>query len=138
MSGRANRGHDDVIDRTAPVVTITEVAGCAVISIHGEVAGWAANQLRQRLVDEIGRRPRGRVVLDMTGVGFLNSEGLAALLEAQRVTTLGGGDIRLVCPGHATRRPLCATGLDHVLPTATSLTEAVRSMSALEETRLAG
>jgi anti-anti-sigma factor len=71
----------------------------------------------------------GTVVVDLSGVDFIDSSGLGALVQANRVAK--GRETRLiVVASPAVRRLLTVTALDTVLETVDSLAEAERSIAA--------
>ncbi|GAB20327.1 hypothetical protein GOEFS_110_00560 [Gordonia effusa NBRC 100432] len=57
----------------------------------------------------------GRLVLDMSGVDFLNVEGIALLQDAARLLSNAGGAMA-VSGGRAVSRPLRRTGLTCLIP----------------------
>lgn len=54
------------------------------------------------------------LVLDLTGVDFIDSFGLGVLVGALKRTRLAGGDVRLVVPEPRIRRVLEVCDLDRV------------------------
>ena len=70
-----------------------EVAGAIVIAPRGELDLATADQLRQQLV----RQPGGcRLVLDLRGLRFMDSSGLALVAEQQRRAERDDIDFRIV------------------------------------------
>ncbi len=66
------------------------------------------------------------VILDLTGVGFLGSAGLAVLAEAATLAARRSVPLRVVADAHAVLRPLQVAGLDTVLTIVGDLDTAVR------------
>ena len=89
--------------------------GTIVISVHGDLDLHSADELGDRLV-EAAADGASTVVVDLTGVEFLDSQGLGALLRGTR--RLGGGAerFRLVVPDPQIRRLFEITALDRVFP----------------------
>ncbi|MBP2477358.1 anti-sigma B factor antagonist [Crossiella equi] len=87
--------------------------GVVVITVVGELDMSSTPALQDLLGAEVDAACR-RLVLDLSGVSFLGSSGLAALVEARQVTQLRDAELRLVCTTHAVTRPLHATGLGEV------------------------
>lgn len=82
---------------------------------HGDVAVVVAEgdldvATAGRLVDEVERLnwngDRGPVVLDLAGVGFMDSSGLRALLDSERAVTDAGRTFALACLSSGVRRVL--------------------------------
>jgi anti-sigma B factor antagonist len=87
--------------------------GPAVLALYGEVDQFVAGELRDRLaaaIDEGG----SMLVIDLTGIGFVDSMGLGILLGALKRMALKGGELRLVIPRNDVRRVFELTQLDRV------------------------
>lgn len=90
--------------------------GVSVLEVYGEVDLAEADAIRTRMAALLdGSRPRA--VLDLSGVGFLGSHGLTAVVRSSR--TAGDAGVRLdgvTGPGNrAVIRPILMTGLDRVI-----------------------
>jgi anti-sigma B factor antagonist len=93
--------------------------GTVLLEVDGEIDTATAARLQAGLdeaVDTAHAEGSG-VVVDLTGVTFLASSGLAVLIGgARRVTTLGGR-LRLVAASRSVTRPLQVTGADALFDT---------------------
>ncbi|GAA0233837.1 hypothetical protein GCM10010492_35840 [Saccharothrix mutabilis subsp. mutabilis] len=98
--------------------------GVAVVTATGEIDMLTAPDLRADVLGRIDETP-GAVVLDMTGVSFLGSAGLAVLVEASQHAKRRGTAFRVVAVARAVTRPLAATGLGDVFSVYGSVAEAV-------------
>ncbi|MGO1049677.1 STAS domain-containing protein [Crossiella sp. CA198] len=87
--------------------------GIVVITVVGELDMSSTPAFQELLGAEVDATCR-RLVLDLSGVSFLGSSGLAALVEARQVVHSQDAELRLVCATHAVTRPLHATGLGEV------------------------
>jgi anti-sigma B factor antagonist len=97
---------DDVISlRTA----ISE-AGVVTVTVVGEVDTFTAPVLRSSLDTQLEQQPR-ELVIDLSGVQFLGSAGLAVLVETQKASRAHNVDLRLIATTRAVTRPLEVTGL---------------------------
>lgn len=97
--------------------------GVAVVTATGEIDMLTAPDLRAEV---LGRIDEARtLVLDMTGVSFLGSAGLAVLVEASQHAKRRGTAFRVVAVERAVTRPLVATGLGDVFSVYGSVAEAV-------------
>ncbi len=74
---------------------ITAGGDCAVLRIEGEIDGYAAPQLRERVIDLAGNGTV-HIIADLRGAGFLDSAGLGALVGSLKVLRACGGSLRLV------------------------------------------
>lgn len=87
--------------------------GTVLLSIHGDADLHVANELRNHLSAVIGDRTSSLVV-DLSGVTFIDSMGLGALLGIMKRLQAKGGEFMLVVPAGDTRRILEMTLLDRV------------------------
>jgi anti-sigma B factor antagonist len=81
------------------------------IAISGEIDLQTAPALRG-LVDEIVAKGQTSIVLDMTGVTFLDSSGLGALLGIRREVQAAGGTLALTDLQPPIRKILAITRLE--------------------------
>ncbi len=82
-----------------------------VISVSGEIHVSTAPEFSQRLSDAIAAGTRG-VVIDMSGVEFIDSTGLSVLLNALRLVGQRDGALALVCTNPTVLRLFQITSLD--------------------------
>jgi anti-sigma B factor antagonist len=89
----------------------TQRHGAAVVlQVHGEIDMLTSPRLRNELIDLLDSRP-SVLVLDLAGVSFFASSGLATLVEASEAAAEAGVPLRLAAMGRSVRRPLQITGL---------------------------
>jgi anti-sigma B factor antagonist len=82
---------------------VRENHGQAVIlAVEGQVDMRTSPELRKQL-QRVVRDRSPVVVADLTGVDFIDSSGLATLIEALKEVTRYGGELRLVGLGPAAR-----------------------------------
>ncbi|MGH3766926.1 MAG: anti-sigma factor antagonist [Pseudonocardiaceae bacterium] len=107
-------------------VSVRRETTAIVVFVEGEVDALTVGRLRTA-VDEGLRDAEGRpVVVDLTGVTFLGSHGLAALADAAAKAERRREPLRLVVDEtRAVIRPLQITGLDDVLALYYSVEEAL-------------
>ncbi|WP_312871851.1 STAS domain-containing protein [Amycolatopsis acididurans] len=95
-------------------VTVEKHGRDAVVVVSGDIDMVTAPEFEKALIAAVREQPEALVV-DMTGVAFLGSAGLTALVAARQqageVTAL-----RVVAKSSATARPLQLTGLDQEIP----------------------
>jgi anti-anti-sigma factor len=79
-----------VAAKQAPFLTVCGQwdDGTAMVTVHGDIDASTADALYQRLADVAGGGPP-RLVIDLAGVGFIDSAGLLAFVR-----------LRKALPGH--------------------------------------
>jgi anti-sigma B factor antagonist len=75
--------------------TVEYGSEATVVSVSGEVDVATAPTLRQRLDEALDRGP-GLLVVDLTGVSFIDSTALGVLIGAHERCTAAGTTLRLV------------------------------------------
>lgn len=106
---------DVVVDRPA--------SGVVVATVSGELDMLTAPSLRATVTAEL--TDCAVLVIDLAGVSFLGSAGLAVLVEASHEAERRQVELRVVATGRTVRRPLEITGLDEVLTTFPTRDDAV-------------
>jgi anti-sigma B factor antagonist len=92
------------------LTTRTGRDGAVTVSVAGEVDTFTAPTLRSAVDAELKGRP-AELVLDLRGVRFLGSAGLALLVETQKSAGARGIVLRLIATTRPVIRPLEVTGL---------------------------
>jgi anti-sigma B factor antagonist len=105
--------------RTAAVTPSTYV-----VSVEGEIDSFTAPALEQELEWVLGDGASNAVV-DLAGVGFIDSTGLRVLLKALPSFTKRGGKLVLVSDDRRVLRTLEITGLDRTFVVEARLSEAI-------------
>ena len=89
-------------------------SGVAVIVPTGRVNMVAAPALRRQL-HSLVEDGHTRVVVDLSGVDFIDSSGLGALISGLKVARQAGGDLRIAAPSRQVTSVLELTNLNRVL-----------------------
>ena len=97
---------DDVITLS----TSTDEDGTVTVTVVGEVDTFTAPVLRSSLDSQLEQSPR-ELVIDLSGVQFLGSAGLAVLVETQKSAKAKDVGLTLIATTRAVTRPLEVTGL---------------------------
>ena len=84
------------------------------LRLEGRLNMVAAPRLRAAL-DDVVAGGANRVVVDLSGVSFMDSSGLGALIAGLRVTRQAGGDLRIAGAGEQVATVLKLTNMDRVL-----------------------
>ena len=98
-----------------------------VVAVGGELDMHTVKPLREKLGDVVGRGGRN-VLVDLTGVSFLESTTLGLLLDTARELRSAGGQLVLIADDAHVKRAIDLTGLDRVLNVQCSLPEGVQEL----------
>jgi anti-sigma B factor antagonist len=94
-------------------VDVRDEAGHKVLAATGEIDVHTASRLRDRLADVIASGER-TLIVDLTGVDFLDSTGLGVLVGGLNKVQEVDGSLSLVCPHASLLKLFTITGLDQV------------------------
>jgi anti-sigma B factor antagonist len=103
--------------------------GTHVLAVSGEIHVSTAPELSERLNGAIADG-KNRLVLDFTGVEFIDSTGLSVLLNALRRLTRSAGAMSLVCTNPTVLRLFEITRLDSTFDIVRTRQEALAHVAA--------
>jgi stage II sporulation protein AA (anti-sigma F factor antagonist) len=83
-----------------------------VLAVRGEIDVAVAKRLSKELdaLADTASARRGRAVIDLSAVGFIDSSGVRELLKTQRRLQSAGGELVLRAPSAPCRRVLDVSG----------------------------
>ncbi len=105
------------------------LGGVPVVAAPEEIDITNADALRSALLTAAANG-QSALVVDMTRTRFCDVSGLHALIAAHKRAGAEGREVLLVIPSAAVLRVLALTGMDMVIPTFTSLAEALAPSAA--------
>ena len=101
-------------DRSAPTVAVDLDGDTARLTVVGELTDAARRPLVREVTDLLlARSTIHRIDLDLRGVRFVNSAGVAVLVQLQKLVGPRAIELVLVAPPATVVRPLQLTGLWH-------------------------
>ena len=106
-----------------PVAGVEDLDGSIVVRLVGELDLYNAHQVRDELFAAAKREPQ-RLIVELSGVTFIDSTGLGVLIESRARLPNKQGFL-LAGPGLETRRALEISGLDMHFAVHDSLDEAL-------------
>lgn len=109
--------------REDPVAGVERSDGATVVRLAGELDLYNAHAVREALIACCEESP-DRLVVDLSGVKFIDSTALGVLIEA-RTRLANRKSFLLAAPGLETRRALEISGLDKHFAVHESLTDAL-------------
>jgi anti-sigma B factor antagonist len=101
--------------RSTPAFRIEEISlegGTRIVDVHGELELATAPTLGQRIRRPVFWEGTERVIVDLSGVVFLDSSGASALLLSVSHARALGVTLVFVCPDGGVMRRLRIYGLD--------------------------
>jgi anti-anti-sigma factor len=104
--------------------SVDVINGVAVVAVPEEIDIINAAGLRAALLQAVSAG-HSTLVVDMTGTVFCDSAGLHVLVDAQRRARADGGEMLLALSHDGILRSLEITGIGQVLPSFTTLDEAL-------------
>lgn len=99
--------------------------GCTICRPVGELDAFTVSQFRQALAELASS---SCLVIDLSGVPFVDSAGLGALIGGIRRVRELGGDVAVACPRPTLTRLLRTTGFDRIVTVTAALDEAVAAL----------
>jgi len=101
----------------------TSKEGIVIFRLIGKLNMVHAQSLRQEIAEQISTG-HNRIVIDMSGVDFMDSSGLGALINGLKGARQTGGDLRIAAPVDQVKLVLKLTNLDRVIKTYSSAEKA--------------
>jgi len=98
-----------------------------IISVKGDLVIGEGEAMFKKTVTRLLEEGRVYLLVDLSGVGFLDSSGLGALVRAMTNSQKEGGQTKLLNAGPQVRRLLEMTKLDSVFEIHEDLEKAVSS-----------
>ena len=94
-----------------------------LVEVSGEADVTNGDSLRELLDAEVAKQPR-TMILDLSGLRFLDSSALHVILRANRAMDRLGGVLALASPREPVAKMLRLTAADQLIPVYASVREA--------------
>lgn len=108
-------------------MTETVLGEVLILKLEGELMGGdEAKPFQERIYESI-REGKTNVVVEMSGVKWMNSSGLGILMAGLTTLRSSDGDLKLACLSERVRRPIEITKLNQVLQIYETIDEAINS-----------
>ena len=108
-------------------VSRTKAGDIPIVAVSGEVDVYSAPSLKDNIT-ELLQSGTSTLIVDLSGVAFLDSTGLGALVEARAATSEAGGSLPLVCSQERILKLFTITGLDGVFTIYPTVSDAVAAL----------
>lgn len=96
-------------------ITIQTQQGAAIVTLSGEIDHHGARAMMRELEEAISASLPRRLTLDLSGVSFMDSSGIALLLRVHRHVSQYGGTMRVTAIPAQSRRVLDAAGVGRLI-----------------------
>ncbi len=100
---------------------IKEEGGAIIVALEGDVDLQSSPDARKVLLECVGRRKP--VLVDLSGVGYIDSSGVASLVESLQTARKSGSNLILVAVSEGALRVLQLARLDKVFTICDSVEE---------------
>lgn len=112
-------------------INVSTVAGICVVRFNGDFLNEADHETFREKIRSLADDGKIHVVIELSGVKYMNSCGLGSLVCAATTLRKVGGDLRLVEVGEHVRELLAITKLNKVFDVYPSLEKALPQFSVL-------
>ncbi len=106
-------------------INTEQADGYTIVRPVGELDAFTVSNFRQALA-ELASNPR--LLIDMSGVPFVDSAGLGALIGGIRRARELGGEVAVSCNRPTLTRLLRTTGFDRIVTVAETVEEAAAAL----------
>ena len=100
--------------------------GAVVVAVQGEVDLYSSPKLRDEIVQWAQKKILSMIV-DLGAVTYMDSSGIATLVEGLQLATKYGGRFTIARPGPSIQEVLRFAHLDKIFPIFNSVEEALES-----------
>jgi anti-sigma B factor antagonist len=107
-------------------ITQELVGNVLVLHLEGELDTYNCGQLRSALVEQV-EQGHSNIVVDMSGVEYIDSTGLGSLVGGLKRVSEHGGAMKIVCNNPQILKVFEITGLDKVFAIYKTQEEALNS-----------
>ncbi len=94
-------------------IGLSTFLGRTIIDLMGEVDLFTRDLFKDVLLECISKNDKG-IVINLDGLDFMDSTGIAVLILAYKEARLRQADFKLICNKDPLKRILSVTGLDRV------------------------
>ena len=97
--------------------------GKLTIFLYGELDHHAARSTMRAISDLVEADLPRRLALDLGGLSFMDSSGIALILKLKRLMEICGGEVWVEHPNRQVLRVLEASGIGKLIPIAVEITK---------------
>ncbi|MFE6485403.1 STAS domain-containing protein [Streptomyces sp. NPDC057757] len=101
------------------------VDGVRVVTVRGEIDHAVKDDLSEALLSSDGTMPPQRIVVDLSGVTFMDSSGINVFIAAYRQVSRAQGWLRIAGAQEAVLCVLTLVGVDALIPCHSTIEQAL-------------
>jgi anti-sigma B factor antagonist len=105
-------------------------SGIQVLKLSGSMRLGKESQHFESLVNGLLKSQKNRIIVDMSGVGYVDSSGIGILVACHSNVTAAGGQFRLTGVVARVATLFSMTGVDRILKVDATSQDAVRALGA--------
>lgn len=109
------------------VISEAAESGTVIVKVHGEVDVYTAPKMKEEMQRSI-ESGLTKVVVDLSGVAYMDSSGLGVLIGALKRAREAGGDLIVAAPNARIARIMDVTGLGRIFNLQASTDDAVKAL----------
>ncbi|MFH9861910.1 STAS domain-containing protein [Streptomyces sp. NPDC017202] len=109
------------------VIEQSVVDGVRVVVVRGEIDHDVKHVLSEALLPRRGAVPPSRVVVDLSGVTFMDSSGINSLVVAHRAVSATAGWLRIAGAQAQVLHVLHIVGIDEIIPCHATVEQALEN-----------
>jgi len=106
---------------------VYEQYNAAVVELQGRIEGGPFAQEFKNILQDLLQNNRKNIVVDMSGINFINSNGIGILVSGFTTVKNGGGELKLVNSSNKVTGVLAVTKLNQIFQNFESLDDALKS-----------
>jgi len=106
---------------------VYEQYNAAVVELQGRIEGGPFAQEFKNTLQDLLQKNKKNIVVDMSGINFINSNGIGILVSGFTTVKNGGGELKLVNSSNKVTGVLAVTKLNQIFQNFESLEDALKS-----------
>lgn len=110
-------------------ITSTQQDGVTIMALNGNLDAITVDQVAETVAAELAQ-PNPKIILDLSGVEFMSSAGLRAILASAQEARNSDGDLRLAAAQSNVKRVLDFSGFTKILKYYDTVAAAVSDFNA--------
>ncbi|WML35781.1 anti-sigma F factor antagonist [Clostridium sp. OS1-26] len=99
-----------------------------IVSMAGELDHHSAEEVRNKIDDRLDRNNITKLIMDFSGVSFMDSSGIGVVIGRYKKLSMKKGDICIVRVGDSVKRVFELSGMFKIIKLYDSIEEAVKSI----------